>query len=88
MKNEIIIYQDNETSARLDVRVEEETVWLNRQQISSLFNRDVKTIGKHIHNVFIEGELEKKSTVANFASVQNEGIRSHCIDYKLIFETS
>ncbi len=75
MKNEIIIYQDDEASAWLEVRVEEETVWLNRQQISSLFDRDVKTIGKHIHNIFQERELEKKSTVAKFATVQKEGGR-------------
>ena len=75
MKNEIIIYQGEEASARLEVRVEEETVWLNRQQISELFNKDVKTIGKHINNVFSEGELEKKSTVAKFATVQLEGGR-------------
>jgi len=75
MKNEIIIYQANETSTHLEVRIEAETVWLNRQQISDLFDRDVKTIGKHINNVFKEGELEKSSTVANFATVQNEGGR-------------
>lgn len=75
MKDEIIIYQADETSTRLEVRIEEETVWLNRQQISTLFERDVKTIGKHINNVFEEGELEKSSTVANFATVQNEGGR-------------
>ncbi|PJG82262.1 virulence RhuM family protein, partial [Caviibacterium pharyngocola] len=49
---------------------------LNRQQLSSLFGRDTKTIGKHINNVFSEGELEKSSTVANFAIVQNEGGRN------------
>jgi hypothetical protein len=49
---------------------------LNRQQIATLFNRDVKTIGKHINNVFSEGELERDSTVANFATVQNEGGRT------------
>lgn len=75
MKNEIIIYQDDEASAWLEVRIEEETVWLNRQQISSLFDRDVKTIGKHIYNIFQEGELEEKSTVAKFATVQKEGGR-------------
>jgi hypothetical protein len=57
------------------VKIEEETVWLNRQQISSLFDRDVKTIGKHINNVFSEGELIEKATVANFATVQKEGDR-------------
>lgn len=75
MKDEIIIYQADETSTSLEVRIEEETVWLNRQQISTLFERDVKTIGKHINNVFEEGELDKSSTVANFATVQNEGGR-------------
>lgn len=75
MRDEIIIYQADETSTSIEVRIEEETVWLNRQQISTLFERDVKTIGKHINNVFEEGELDKSSTVANFATVQNEGGR-------------
>jgi hypothetical protein len=74
-KNEIVIYQaDNLT--RVEVKVIDETVWLNRQQISMLFDRDIKTIGKHINNVFSEGELDKNSTVANFATVQLEGGRS------------
>jgi hypothetical protein len=76
MKNEIVLYQVNELSCRIDVRVEDETVWLNRNQLAVLFNRDVKTIGKHINNVFSEGELDKNSTVANFATVQNEGGRN------------
>ena len=75
-KSEIIIYQAYELSSRIDVKVESETVWLNRNQLAILFNRDVKTIGKHINNVFSEGELDKDSTVANFATVQNEGGRS------------
>ena len=72
MKSEIILYQPNDIEARLEVRIEEDTVWLNRQQISLLFDRDIKTIGKHINNVFSEGELNKNSTVANFATVENE----------------
>ena len=75
MKGEIVVYQADKLATRIDVRIEEETVWLNRQQISLLFNRDVKTIGKHINNVFLEEELEKNPTVANFATVQNEGGR-------------
>jgi hypothetical protein len=75
MKGEIVIYQADRLATSIDVRIEEETVWLNRQQISLLFNRDVKTIGKHINNVFLEEELEKNPTVANFATVQNEGGR-------------
>lgn len=75
MKNEIILYQPDELTERIEVRVENETVWLNRQQIATLFGRDIKTIGKHINNVFQENELDKKSTVAKFATVQNEGNR-------------
>ena len=52
-KGEIVMYQPDET-IRLEVRVEDETVWLNRQQIASLFDRDVKTIGKHINNALQE----------------------------------
>ncbi len=68
-----IIYNDGELE--LNVSLKEETIWLNRIQLSLLFDRDVKTIGKHINNVFKERELDKISTVANFAIVQNEGGR-------------
>ena len=72
-KSEIILYQPNETVS-LEVRMENETVWLNRNQIAVLFGRDVKTIGKHINNALRE-ELKNMATVANFATVQNEGGR-------------
>lgn len=75
MKNEIVLYQSDELASRIDVRIEAYTVWLNRQQLAALFGRDIKTIGKHIGNVFSEGELNKYATVANFATVQNEGGR-------------
>jgi hypothetical protein len=75
MKNEIILYQSGELAEHIEVRLDEDTVWLNRNQIATLFGRDVKTIGKHINNVFSEGELDKNSTVANFATVQLEGGR-------------
>ena len=70
MKDEIIIYQANEAATRIEVRIDNETVWLNRKQISFLFDRDIKTIGKHINNIFQEGELDKISTVAFFATVR------------------
>lgn len=76
MKNEIIVYRPDALAEHIEVRIDEETVWLNRQQISTLFNRDVKTIGKHINNVFSESELDEKATVAKFATVQNEGGRT------------
>lgn len=70
---EIVVYQPDEIT-RLEVRVNEETVWLNRQQLATLFGRDVKTIGKHINNALNE-ELKEIPTIANFATVQVEGGR-------------
>jgi hypothetical protein len=75
MKNEIIIYRPNELAEHIEVRMENETVWLNRNQLALLFGRDVKTIGKHINNIFIEKELDAVSSVANFAIVQFESGR-------------
>ena len=72
-KGEIIMYQPDE-SIRLEVRIAEDTAWLNRQQMALLFGRDVKTIGKHINNALAE-ELHGLSTVAKFATVQQEGSR-------------
>ena len=72
-QGEIVMYQPDET-IRLEVRLENDTVWLNRQQLAQLFGRDVKTIGKHITNALKE-ELRKVSTVAKFAIVQMEGNR-------------
>jgi hypothetical protein len=72
-KSNIVVYNDGELE--LNVSVENETVWLNRNQISELFGRDIKTIGKHISNVFKDKELEIYSTVAKFATLQNEGGR-------------
>ena len=73
-ENEIVLYQPND-AIHLEVRLEEDTVWLSRNQMALLFGRDVKTIGKHINNALRE-ELYCMATVANFAIVQNEGGRS------------
>ena len=67
-ENQIVVYQPNET-IRLDVRLENETVWLNRHQMAQLFGRDVKTIGKHIANALSEA-LACSSVVADFATTQ------------------
>ncbi|MFY9100793.1 RhuM family protein [Aliarcobacter cryaerophilus] len=69
----LVVYSDGELE--LKVSVEKDSVWLNRNQLAELFGRDVKTIGKHINNVFNENELTRVSTVANFATVQIEGGR-------------
>jgi hypothetical protein len=72
MKNEIIIYQNEDSATKIEVRLEDETVWLNRHQLALLFNRDIKTIGKHITNALKE-ELEDISVVAKFATTANDG---------------
>jgi len=73
MSNEIVLYQSNELTERIEVRLGNETVWLNRQQMALLFGRDVKTIGKHINNIFAESELIKELVVANFATTTQHG---------------
>ena len=68
---EIVVYQPDEIT-RLEVMVENETVWLNRHQLALLFDRDIKTIGKHINNALNE-ELSGLEVVANFATTASDG---------------
>ena len=79
-KNEIILFENQ--GVKLEVNLKDETVWLNRQQLADLFDRDIKTIGKHINNALKE-ELKDVPTVAKFATVQKEGKRkvSRNIEY-------
>lgn len=74
--SEILIYQTEDGQTKIDVRMENETVWLSLNQLGELFQRDKSVISKHIKNVFEEGELSEDSTVANFATVQKEGKRA------------
>ncbi len=73
IKNQIVIFTDGDLQLKVPVSPEQETVWLNRQQMAQLFDRDIKTIGKHIGNAL--REEADSSTVANFATVQTEGNR-------------
>lgn len=75
LNNQIVLYQSEDGTTQLDVKLEGETVWLNRQQMAELFGRDVKTIGKHINNALREELNDGISTVAKFATVQKEGSR-------------
>lgn len=70
-EGKIILYQPND-EVRLEVRLEDETVWLNRQQLAELFARDIKTIGKHVNNALKE-ELSGISVVAKFATTATDG---------------
>jgi hypothetical protein len=76
MASEILIYQNQEGSIKVEVRLEEETVWLTQAQLCKLFQKSKATISEHIKNIFEEGELESLSTVRKFRTVQMEGSRS------------
>ena len=71
MENEIVLFETEDHEVKLNVPVENNTVWLNRKQLAELFGRDVKTIGKHINNALKE-ELDN-SVVANFATTASDG---------------
>ena len=72
MENKIVIFRDNEMTLEVPVSINEKNVWLNRQQMAELFDRDVKTIGKHITNALRE-ELEGEVVVAKFATTTRHG---------------
>lgn len=72
---EIIIYQNTEGSIKIDVRLEEETVWLTQEQMATLFGKGRSTVAEHIANAFEEGELEQRATCRKFRQVRMEGKR-------------
>ena len=72
---QMLLYQTPDGVSQIEVHLQGETVWLNLDQMSELFQRNKSTISRHIKNVFEEGELKPESTVAFFATVQNEGNR-------------
>ena len=76
MSSEIIIYENQEGKIKIDVRLEEETVWLTQEQIAVLFGKGRSTITEHIGNVYSEGELEPNRTCRKFRQVRQEGERN------------
>ena len=72
---QMLLYQTPDGVSQIEVHLQGETVWLNLDQMAELFQRNKSTISRHIKNVFEEGELKPESTVAFFATVQNEGNR-------------
>ena len=73
MNSEIIIYQNSDGKIKIDVRLEEESVWLNQAQMCELFQKSKATISEHIKNVFEEGELNENSVVRNFRTTAADG---------------
>lgn len=76
-RGSIVIYQTKDGKTSIDVKLEDETVWLTQAQMAELFQKDRTVIGRHINNVYREGELERDITCAKFAQVQIGDI-SHC----------
>lgn len=72
-ESEIILYKTEDGSTRVEVRLENGTVWLSLNQLAELFQRDKSVISKHIRNIFEEGELKEESVVANFATTAADG---------------
>lgn len=77
---EIIIYQTDDGLTKIETKFEKDTVWLSLDQMAELFQRDKSTISRHIKNVFEEGELEKNSVVANYATTAADG-KIYNVDY-------
>jgi prophage maintenance system killer protein len=74
-KGKIVIYKSEDGKTKMEVKLKEESVWLNLIQMENLFHRDKSVISRHINNIYKRKELKEESTVANFATVQNEGGR-------------
>ena len=77
---EILIYRTEDGQTKLDVKLENETIWLSLDQMAELFQRDKSTVSRHIKNVFQEGELDPSSVVANFATTAADG-KNYQVDY-------
>lgn len=71
MTGEILIYQNPDGDIKIDVRLEDETVWLTQAQMGQLFGKDKRTISEHIGNIFQESELDKKVVVRKFRTTAN-----------------
>ncbi len=73
MNSEILLYQNSDGNIKIDVRLEDETVWLTQSQMAALFGKDKRTISEHISNIFKEGELNENSVVRNFRTTATDG---------------
>lgn len=75
MANNIVLFQSSDRENSLDVSTDGSTVWLTQSQMAELFERDRTVIARHVSNIYRKGEVDKDSTCAKFAQVQNEGDR-------------
>ena len=78
ISSEILIYQTEDGRTRIDVRLEDETVWLSQKLMAEFFQKDVRTINEHIKNIYSEGKLEPKATIRKFRIVQGIWTLPNC----------
>lgn len=74
-ENKIVIYQTEDGQTQIDVRLENDTVWLTQAQMVDLFQTTKQNVSLHVRNVFKEGELDHSATVKDYLTVQKEGTR-------------
>ena len=72
---DILIYKMEDGQIKVDVRLEDETIWMTQKSISKLYQKNIRTISEHINNIYEEGELDKKTTIRKNRIVQKEGDR-------------
>ena len=73
MDSQFLIYQNQEGNIKIDVRFQDETIWLSQAEMSVLFSKDKRTISEHISNIFKEGELDENSVIRNFRTTATDG---------------
>ena len=73
MESQFLIYQNQEGNIKIDVRFQDETIWLSQAEMSVLFSKDKRTISEHISNIFKEGELDENSVIRNFRTTATDG---------------
>ena len=73
MDSQFLIYQNQEGDVKIDVRFQDETIWLSQAEMSVLFSKDKRTISEHISNIFKEGELDENSVIWNFRTTATDG---------------
>ena len=80
MDSQFLIYQNQEGDVKIDVRFQDETIWLSQAEMSVLFSKDKRTISEHISNIFKEGELDKNSVIRNFRTTATDG-KEYQVEY-------
>jgi hypothetical protein len=73
--SEIVFYQSEDGRSRIEVRLEDNTVWLTQRMLAELFQKDVRTVNEHVQNIYSERELAREVTIRRFRIVQTEGAR-------------